>query len=109
MKNWTRAPRRSSGTPDDATFVRAIAQRCAERVKSQLVDQVPRMERAELRGYVRARALASVRQEIAAMAPRDAQHRSALLVLAAVEQTVHCVLHHEWISVRGTQAQRRAA
>lgn len=106
---WTRQPARSSQTLADAEFVRSIAEHSAELLFSQLTVELARMDSSELRGYVRARATAVVRDEIAATAASESQRCSAAVVLAAVEQTVHLVVRRHWIDAAVPRSQRRVA
>ena len=56
-------------TPENADrdlVVREIAERVATQLTTQLVSDVGRMSTAELRGYVRARSRALIRQEFQA-------------------------------------------
>ena len=95
MYNFFRPPRVRSAFPKLYDLIREIAQHSVAAVRRRLSDAVFTMSDAELRGYVRARALRPVRREAEQLAG-EFGWRTGLndpLVVNSLERTVHLVFH----------------
>jgi hypothetical protein len=107
---WTRRRQTSSRRNSEPEWVDAVAERAAAALGAQLPAAATRWTAAELRGYVRARAAATVREQMAAIADADSSlPLSAEVWNAVIERTVHLVLHRQWIDVPVSRSQRSAA
>jgi hypothetical protein len=107
---WTRRRQTSSRRNSEPEWVDAVAERAAAALGAQLPAAATRWTAAaELRGYVRARAAATVREQMAAADADSPLSLSTEVWNAVIERTVHMVLHRQWIDVPVSRSQRSAA
>jgi hypothetical protein len=108
---WTRRRRTRSPSTSDPKWVEVVAERSAAAVWAQLPAAAIRWNPAELRGYVRARAAAAVREHVSVVAA-DAGSDMAMSTDAwsvAIDRTVHLVMHRLWIDLPASRSKRSAA
>ena len=92
-----------------ATMVRKLSEACQSDVWDRVRDHVFSMELAEARGYIRARAMAPVRNRLPAVVPNSAAMPSALRAKLTAHATDRLVQRILCELAAGSAVGRRAA
>jgi hypothetical protein len=101
--------RRNRGERQLAALVRLLSDACQSDVWDRVRDHVFSMELAEARGYIRARAMAPVRQRLPLVIPGAEKMPSALRTRVAAHATDRLVQRIICELASGSSVGRRAA